>query len=77
MTELPRKTSVIAFVLLDVAYCISYVDRAAISLALAQIGKDFSRPQISASSSARSSSVTPRCRCRGDGSPTVLDRNMW
>ncbi|MGY4436907.1 sugar phosphate permease [Bradyrhizobium sp. F1.13.1] len=41
MTELPRKTSVIAFVLLYVAYCISYVDRAAISLALAQIGKDF------------------------------------
>src|SRR3954469_23192827 len=41
MTELPRKTSVVAFVLLYVAYCISYVDRAAITLALAQIGKDF------------------------------------
>jgi len=41
MTELPRKTSVIAFVLLYIAYCISYIDRAAISLALAQIGKDF------------------------------------
>lgn len=41
MTELPRRTSVVAFVLLYVAYCISYIDRAAISLALAQIGKDF------------------------------------
>lgn len=41
MTELPRKTSVVAFVLLYIAYCISYIDRAAISLALAQIGKDF------------------------------------
>src|SRR3954451_18574772 len=41
MTELPRKTSIVAFVLLYIAYCISYVDRAAISLALAQIGKDF------------------------------------
>src|SRR5690349_4929013 len=41
MTDLPRKTSVTAFVLLYIAYCISYVDRAAISLALAQIGKDF------------------------------------
>jgi len=42
MTELStRKTSVVAFVLLYIAYCISYVDRAAISLALAQIGKDF------------------------------------
>ncbi|QPF88776.1 MFS transporter [Bradyrhizobium commune] len=42
MTELStRKTSIVAFVLLYVAYCISYVDRAAISLALAQIGKDF------------------------------------
>jgi sugar phosphate permease len=41
MKELPRKTSVVAFVLLYIAYCISYVDRAAISLALAQIGKDF------------------------------------
>jgi sugar phosphate permease len=42
MTELSnRKTSIVAFVLLYIAYCISYVDRAAISLALAQIGKDF------------------------------------
>jgi sugar phosphate permease len=41
MRELPKKTSVVAFVLLYVAYCISYIDRAAISLALAQIGKDF------------------------------------
>ncbi|MHC4054712.1 MFS transporter [Bradyrhizobium sp. 25ACV] len=41
MTELSRKTSVTAFVLLYIAYCISYIDRAAISLALAQIGKDF------------------------------------
>ncbi|HEV2155393.1 MFS transporter [Bradyrhizobium sp.] len=41
MTDLPRKTSVTAFVLLYIAYCISYIDRAAISLALAQIGKDF------------------------------------
>lgn len=36
-----RKTSIVAFVLLYIAYCISYIDRAAISLALAQIGKDF------------------------------------
>jgi hypothetical protein len=76
MMELPRKTSVVTFVLLYLAYCISYVDRAAISLALAQIGKDFNL-QISASSSARSSSVTPRCRCRADGSPTASARNMW
>src|ERR1700751_135600 len=42
MIELPsRKTSIVAFVLLYIAYCISYIDRAAISLALAQIGKDF------------------------------------
>jgi MFS family permease len=42
MTELSnRKTSIVAFVLLYIAYCISYIDRAAISLALAQIGKDF------------------------------------
>ncbi|MGY8678726.1 MFS transporter [Bradyrhizobium sp. UFLA05-153] len=42
MTELSqRKTGVVAFVLLYIAYCISYIDRAAISLALAQIGKDF------------------------------------
>ncbi|MDH6258922.1 MFS transporter [Bradyrhizobium sp. BR13661] len=42
MTELSnRKTSITAFVLLYIAYCISYIDRAAISLALAQIGKDF------------------------------------
>ncbi|MET3906803.1 sugar phosphate permease [Bradyrhizobium sp. S3.3.6] len=42
MAELSnRKTGIVAFVLLYVAYCISYIDRAAISLALAQIGKDF------------------------------------
>src|SRR6266568_6881533 len=42
MTELSnRNTSIVAFVLLYIAYCISYIDRAAISLALAQIGKDF------------------------------------
>ncbi|MET4068645.1 sugar phosphate permease [Bradyrhizobium sp. S3.2.6] len=42
MAELSnRKTGIIAFVLLYIAYCISYIDRAAISLALAQIGKDF------------------------------------
>lgn len=43
MTELlsKRKTSIVTFVLLYIAYCISYIDRAAISLALAQIGKDF------------------------------------
>src|SRR3954447_19209818 len=42
MTELSRrKTSIVALVLLYLAYVISYVDRAAISLALAQIGKDF------------------------------------
>lgn len=38
MAELPRKTSVIAFALLCFAYCISHIDRAAISVALAQIG---------------------------------------
>ncbi|MDE5444065.1 MFS transporter [Bradyrhizobium sp. CSA207] len=43
MTELlsKRKTGIVTFVLLYIAYCISYIDRAAISLALAQIGKDF------------------------------------
>ncbi|MET4257096.1 sugar phosphate permease [Bradyrhizobium sp. S3.12.5] len=42
MAELSnRKTGIVAFVLLYAAYCISYIDRAAISLALAQIGKDF------------------------------------
>jgi len=42
MAELSnRKTGITAFVLLYLAYCISYIDRAAISLALAQIGKDF------------------------------------
>jgi MFS family permease len=35
------KSSVIGFVLLYIAFCISYIDRAAISIALAQIGKDF------------------------------------
>ena len=42
MFALPKlKPSVIGFVLLYVAFCISYIDRAAISIALAQIGKDF------------------------------------
>jgi len=36
-----QTTSVVGFVLLYVAFCISYIDRAAISIALAQIGKDF------------------------------------
>ena len=43
MTDLSKKqTSVLGFVLLYIAFCISYIDRAAISLALGQIGKDFS-----------------------------------
>ncbi|WP_245322169.1 MFS transporter [Bradyrhizobium sp. LTSPM299] len=42
MPALPkRNTGVVGFVLLYLAFCISYIDRAAISLALAQIGKDF------------------------------------
>ncbi len=42
MPDLSKKrTSVLGFVLLYIAFCISYVDRAAISLALGQIGKDF------------------------------------
>ena len=42
MPDLPkRNTGVVGFVLLYLAFCISYIDRAAISLALAQIGKDF------------------------------------
>src|SRR3982751_3313807 len=42
MFALPKlKPSVIGFVLLYVAFCLSYIDRAAISIALAQIGKDF------------------------------------
>ncbi|MBR0750807.1 MFS transporter [Bradyrhizobium jicamae] len=42
MTELSKsKTGWVGFVLLYIAFCISYIDRAAISLALAQIGKDF------------------------------------
>jgi sugar phosphate permease len=32
---------VVGFVLLYIAFCISYIDRAAISIALAQIRKDF------------------------------------
>src|SRR6516225_7811039 len=36
-----RQTGVIGFILLYLAFCISYIDRAAISLALGQIGKDF------------------------------------
>ena len=43
MLDLTRKqTSALGFMLLYIAFCISYVDRAAISLALSQIGKDFS-----------------------------------
>jgi sugar phosphate permease len=34
-------TGVVGFVLLYLAFCISYIDRAAISIALGQIGKDF------------------------------------
>jgi len=41
MSLLSRHRSTVGFVLLYLAYVISYVDRAAISLALAQIGKDF------------------------------------
>lgn|GEM_PF-6307854 len=38
MSDLPkRSTSVVGFVLLYLAFCISYIDRAAISLALAQM----------------------------------------
>jgi len=36
-----HRSSILGFVLLYVAFLISYVDRAAISLALAQIGKDY------------------------------------
>src|SRR5258708_8418254 len=41
MSFLSRHRSTVGFVLIYLAYVISYVDRAAISLALAQIGKDF------------------------------------
>jgi sugar phosphate permease len=41
MSLLSRHRSTVGFALLYLAYVISYVDRAAISLALAQIGKDF------------------------------------
>jgi sugar phosphate permease len=41
MSLLSRHAAKVGFVLLYLAYMISYVDRAAISLALAQIGKDF------------------------------------
>ena len=36
-----KQTNAAAFVLLYIAFCISYIDRAAISLALAHIGQDF------------------------------------
>jgi MFS family permease len=36
-----QSAGVVGFVLLYVAFCISYVDRAAISIALAQIGREF------------------------------------
>jgi sugar phosphate permease len=41
MSLLSRHKSTVGFLLLYLAFLISYVDRAAISLALAQIGKDF------------------------------------
>jgi sugar phosphate permease len=41
MSLLSRHRAKVGFVLLYLAYVISYVDRAAITLALAQIGKDF------------------------------------
>lgn len=42
MFALPKlKPRAIGFALLYIAFCISYIDRAAISIALAQIGKDF------------------------------------
>ena len=41
MSLLSRHAAKVGFVLLYLGYVISYVDRAAISLALAQIGKDF------------------------------------
>jgi sugar phosphate permease len=41
MSLLSRHAAKVGFVLLYLAYMISYIDRAAISLALAQIGKDF------------------------------------
>jgi sugar phosphate permease len=41
MSLLSRHRSTVGFVLLYLAYVISYVDRAAITLALTQIGKDF------------------------------------
>ena len=41
MSSLSRHRSTVGFCLLYLAYMISYVDRTAISLALAQIGKDF------------------------------------
>lgn len=42
MTELKSaKTGIITFILLYIAFGISYIDRAAISIALSQIGKDF------------------------------------
>jgi hypothetical protein len=47
MHDLSKKqTRAIAFSLLYVAFCISYIDRAAISLALGQIGKDFNRDPL-------------------------------
>jgi sugar phosphate permease len=39
--SLKHKSSAVGFVLLYIAFCISYIDRAAISLALVQIGKEF------------------------------------
>jgi sugar phosphate permease len=79
MIELPnRKTSIVAFVLLYIAYCISYIDRAAISLALAQIGKDFNLQAADLGIVISAFFLGyAGCRCRADGSPTASARNMW
>jgi sugar phosphate permease len=76
MSFLSRHRSAVGFVLLYLAYMISYVDRAAISLALAQIGKDFNLQAsdlgivISAFFLGYAAMQIP-----GDGSPTGSDRN--
>src|SRR5436190_12528924 len=44
MPLLSKRQSTVGFVLLYLAFLISYVDRAAISLALGQIGKDYNLP---------------------------------
>ena len=71
-----HRSGIVGFILLYVAFLISLVDRSAISLALAQIGKDFDLQAadlgiiISASSWAM-----PSCRSRADGSPIASGRN--